>query len=403
MKCAVSSSLHPSQLRIYYQNAGGLRTKTNEIFISSSAHDYDVIILTETWLKPDIYSSELFDSSYVVYRMDRSLESGMERGGGVLIAVRSSLDSQQLNLPTISFHFEQVCVLVRSEHILNNHNGFEYCFIVNYIRPKSNLELYVQLVSNVNSLLMNLSSNQFPCIFGDFNLGDIDWRYLDDDQILVPFNVSKDVEIELIDNFSSLGLIQINFIKNCLNRVLDLIFVLKDLKYMVSESNFPLVKNQIHHKAIDVIFEFYQFQSVSTDNCNHFNFKKADFMSLNNYFNSINWEHVLFDKTLEQMYTIFKTLLFEGVQQFVPIARKRSSFKSPWFNKRLKNLENVKNKALKKCKASGKSEDRTRFMQLRREFDFLSRFLYSQYISTVERNIKCNSKSFWVFFKFKTS
>ena len=63
----------------------------------------DLIILNETWLKPSISSSEILPGkSYKIFRIDRSTETHppdldnpkkfKKSGGGVLIAVKSSLN-----------------------------------------------------------------------------------------------------------------------------------------------------------------------------------------------------------------------------------------------------------------------------------------------------------------------
>lgn len=60
----------------------------------------NVYSLTETWLKPDILSSEYFDYNYVVFRKDRDEPNpSLIRGGGILIAVstRFSCDDIQMD------------------------------------------------------------------------------------------------------------------------------------------------------------------------------------------------------------------------------------------------------------------------------------------------------------------
>ncbi|CAB3251213.1 unnamed protein product [Arctia plantaginis] len=55
--------------------------------------NYDIIVLTETWLNSSVLSTELFDDRYVVYRRDRE-SSGFhpgKEGGGVLVAVSRRL------------------------------------------------------------------------------------------------------------------------------------------------------------------------------------------------------------------------------------------------------------------------------------------------------------------------
>jgi len=58
---------------------------------SLSSH---ITAFTETWLKPDILSCEVFPSSYTTYRHDRPTQ----HGGGVFIAVDSDLTSDILIL-----------------------------------------------------------------------------------------------------------------------------------------------------------------------------------------------------------------------------------------------------------------------------------------------------------------
>lgn len=75
-------------LKILYQNVRGLKSKTDDFYRNVCCSQFDVIILTETWLNNGIYDKELFDPRYKVYRRDRDLiTSGKSDGGGVLIAV----------------------------------------------------------------------------------------------------------------------------------------------------------------------------------------------------------------------------------------------------------------------------------------------------------------------------
>lgn len=56
---------------MYYQNVRGLRTKIDSFFLAASDTKYDLIVLTETWLDGCILSTQLFDSSFTVYRTIR--------------------------------------------------------------------------------------------------------------------------------------------------------------------------------------------------------------------------------------------------------------------------------------------------------------------------------------------
>jgi len=87
--CSNSYSL-THNLRIFYQNVRGLRTKFNFIrTIFPIFCFYDIIIVTETWLTSDISSFELSLFGFQIFRLDRNIFiSVCKRGGGVLIAMK---------------------------------------------------------------------------------------------------------------------------------------------------------------------------------------------------------------------------------------------------------------------------------------------------------------------------
>ncbi|KAK9753574.1 hypothetical protein QE152_g1965 [Popillia japonica] len=82
----------------------GLRTKTNEFYNNCLASNFDVIVLTETWLHAGISAMELFGDAYHVYRHDRNSENPSVRGGGVLVAIHSNLTTSYLDPFTYHQH-----------------------------------------------------------------------------------------------------------------------------------------------------------------------------------------------------------------------------------------------------------------------------------------------------------
>ena len=67
-----NKSIKHSDIHIYYQNVRGLRTKCKELYLSTSASNFDVIALTETWLNPSFNDNELFHTNFLTYQCDRS-------------------------------------------------------------------------------------------------------------------------------------------------------------------------------------------------------------------------------------------------------------------------------------------------------------------------------------------
>ena len=79
-------------LRIFYSNAGGMRSKVASFHAAVSVCEYEVIIITETWLVPSVLDSELTPRGWQIFRRDRHREpDSCALGGGVLIMVRDNL------------------------------------------------------------------------------------------------------------------------------------------------------------------------------------------------------------------------------------------------------------------------------------------------------------------------
>ena len=84
-------------IKIFYQNVRGINTKLSDIYIKSFDLEYDIVALTETWLQESVIDSEIFCDRYHIYRRDRAIRAdGPKTGGGVLFAVRSSYNSEQI-------------------------------------------------------------------------------------------------------------------------------------------------------------------------------------------------------------------------------------------------------------------------------------------------------------------
>ena len=66
----------------------------------------DIVCLTETWLNKSISDFEILPTGYDIYRKDRQSRTG----GGVLIAIKSSLCSSQVCFKNLPSEFEAVMV-----------------------------------------------------------------------------------------------------------------------------------------------------------------------------------------------------------------------------------------------------------------------------------------------------
>lgn len=107
----------------------------NELIRSTGDADFDVLTMTETWLRKDHHNNEFMSNLYRVFRRDRiDTDIVANRGGGVLIAVREDIDCDEHIIPEMA-GLEAICV----KFPLKKGNLFIYCL---YIQPDANDETY---------------------------------------------------------------------------------------------------------------------------------------------------------------------------------------------------------------------------------------------------------------------
>ncbi len=75
--------------KIYYQNAPGLRTKSQfSVKFFSGLSKFPIVCLTETWFNLSCFNDDYFPPNYRVLRKDRTCESGIDvRGGEIVVGI----------------------------------------------------------------------------------------------------------------------------------------------------------------------------------------------------------------------------------------------------------------------------------------------------------------------------
>lgn len=294
-----------------------MNTKTSQFLLSSSSTDYDVVSLTETWLKPSVFSSELFSDNYIVYRNDRSiLNSTKGHGGGVLIAVKSIYRSEVIVLPN-SERVEIVCVKVFIRSIVL----YVCCIYIPSNSDKVKYDLYNEFINQFLNFI-SFSASDIVLILGDFNFPHIDWLPDPDiPNVLLPVNISNSNSIasDILDTCFTNGLFQINNISNIYDRTLDLVFSSDSNICTVSKCDLPLIKIDVHHTPVDIVIDLPCIASRDKPlPTTKFDFKNADWNGLNTYFLSVNWLS-LFEKTnINDSVDYFYNIACIGIEYFVP-------------------------------------------------------------------------------------
>jgi len=161
--------------------------------------DYDIIVLSETWLHNDINDNELgLLPTYSVFRSDRGSTFGTNiniRGGGVLIAVKSHLHCY--SIPLQNNDVEQLFIKLSL-------GSFLLLIGAVYIPPKSDMNVYNSHTDTVNNLLTEYCNSKI-IILGDYNLPGLHWSVVNNKNVPDSRKFSN-LETNILANFSYLNL-----------------------------------------------------------------------------------------------------------------------------------------------------------------------------------------------------
>jgi len=262
-------------LKIYYQNVRGLKSKTNVFRTELMSNSYDVILLCETWLNDDVFTSELFDDRYIVYRNDRdNVAMSKNDGGGCLIAIRKELISRRV--PEFALNND---VWVSVEQL----NGGKAYFNVKYIELKTKPEAYRKHFEKIVDNVMSSGVNDSFILTGDYNLGNsITWCYDSTSGEFYASDVMSPIANELLDTLSLCNLNQLNVTRNGIGRTLDLFLTtIQPNRVGIVRSSRPLVSEDAHHPALQVSADLSQFKYLKEKRPPKINFYKANYVKLN--------------------------------------------------------------------------------------------------------------------------
>ena len=205
------------------------------MYCNSCASTYDVICLTETWLQAGILDTEVFCDNLSIFRLDRE----NQRGGGVLIAVRSSLSAEMLEINN-SLEVEFIAVKIRCK----SNFVFVSC---SYLPPNSDSSVFSKHSDLITNVVANMRPSDSCVIVGDFNLPHVTWVEVEDCRHLLP-----SCSVDFIDRLISLPLHQINAIRNANGRTLDLIFFDTESDYTAIRTTPMSLPEDSHHPTIEV-------------------------------------------------------------------------------------------------------------------------------------------------------
>ena len=153
---------NPIPLKLFLINFQSVLAKRAELFNLIHEHQPDVIFGTETWLSPNINSTEFFPAGYSLFRKDRS-----DGYGGVLLAFKKDLTVIEYEVSNVN-----ECELVACTLNLEDQRVI-ICSI--YRPPSSDISYTKDLITLLEDIAINNPTASI-WIGGDINLPNVDWN-----------------------------------------------------------------------------------------------------------------------------------------------------------------------------------------------------------------------------------
>jgi len=240
-----------------------------------------------------------------MYRTDRS----PRRGGGLLVAVNSTLTLEKiyfLNPNDIEFVGVEV-----------SFKSFSIYVTCSYIPPGSDLTIYEQHLSAIKTVLSYLSERDLLIVLGDFNHPDISWSLSTDSLVSTPLS-----DHDFVDGLLELSLQQVSFIRNSLNRQLDLVFVLDPSEVTVSRIDQLVVPEDQYHPTLELTIWLSCIDTLlsspllspTKSRC----FRKCDFSNLINLNSQYYWTNLYNCLDIESATELFYIVLNSFFCECVP-------------------------------------------------------------------------------------
>ncbi|XP_062535363.1 uncharacterized protein LOC134204573 [Armigeres subalbatus] len=374
-----------------------MRTKTNEFFLAAASSDYDIIVITETWLRSDVQNTELADN-YNIYRCDRSSStSSLQRGGGTLIAVKCTLTNLSVHLSE-SETLEQVVVKVKLAH-----KSVYICGI--YLRPNSDPDKFVAHSDCVNQIVNIATPCDTVIVVGDYNLSRLEWLYDDEVEGYLPTNASSEQELTLTETLIASGLKQICNVSNSNGRLLDLAFVSDCHEAELIGAPYSILSPDRHHNPFVLRLDFrnpvHHLQCAVEGMDFDFDFSRCDYEAVKNELNSLDWFQILSGEDINTSITSFYNAVFDTISRHVPLRRSlpRKTYKQLWWNAELQHRRNILRKTRRRFFRNRTATNRALLQTVESEYENFVSSTFREYVHRVQNEAKSNPSAFWRFVK----
>lgn len=351
---------------IGHLNVRSLLTHFDEFKTLVEQHNFDILLLSETWLNPGDNTEYFNIPNYNLIRRDR-----MGRGGGVAAYVKTDIATEIIN-----FDFEvnaQLEYLVFKIKISNK----KYAICVFYKPPKLNFNLLIPNFDNIFAYL-------YPTVDEIFCLGDFNINLINPQNPLVP----------LMENYNFSQIMdEPTRISGSVSSLIDAIFVTNNA--LVIKSGVMPTGNISDHKLIYCTLGLAKEVKVPKI-IKHRSFRHFNFNNFSTDIKNLPWNDIFYENNIENKVIILNNLILTLFDYHAPIKESLiTKPKAPWLTQDLKVFMKQRDEALTKFKNSKSQGDWVNYKNLRNFTLAAVRREKRKYLDSLAGN----SKKTWAAFK----
>ena len=368
--------------KIVNLNLQSINNKKAEVLLMLERDNPDIVVGTETWLKPEVSNAEIFPSCYTIYRKDRA-----DGYGGVILAVKTDFVSELINLPTDDNDIEAVFAKITLTNDSKVIIGAVY-------RPTNNDLTYAEKLTTHIHHVLRKHPKAVNWILGDFNLPDIDWqtRTVDGHQYLKSIN---ETFLELCFNNQ---LDQIVTEPTRGENILDIFFTNRPslinkckIRPGLSDHDAVYIESSVRPKKIKPVpRKIHLWKKADLDQL------KASCLLMVEAFN----ERFNTTSPVSQMWDFLKHHLLDLEDRCVPSKMTSTKYHQPWANRKIKRLSRKKRRWFRRYKITKNTRDKEIYDLLKRETRTACKQAYNSYLNQIF-NDDGGQKRFWSYIKSK--
>ena len=373
---------NPDKIKVLCINTNSVRGKSLLLDEVIFEQDPDIILCQETKLDPSVYNSELFPSSFMVFRKDRTLD-----GGGVCIAVKSSLLATECH--DLQSDVEAVWIhLQTTDH--------KPVYICSFYRPPDKDTDYTECLRTPLEKLYDKHRASPPIVIlaGDFNYPHINWE-----QHSAPSDREGGVLINLLDDFHLQQMISTpTRFSHTTSSLLDL--VISSHPALVTDCT---VGREFSDHCLLNFCISKRFPSSECRSRKIYLYSKGNYQGIRcdmKQFNNTFFQSSPERNSVNNNWLQFKSALHSSVARNVPSKLISSrNRRPPWLTTQVRRLIKRRDNLAKVAAKSGSYIDRNRYRKARNLASKEINSAYQSHLNQVIGNLNEDPRGFYRFIK----